>query len=252
MPLPHDVSPYMKRSTSLFLLACALSLAPACGGAVNVPTSPTTTSCDLTIAPASQAVTPDGGSFHTRVSGGCAWNATTDENWIAVTFGEGTSLGTVTYTVTANAGVSAREGRVRIGEEVLQVVQEGLPAELPVARAARAGTAARTSTASARAAVSCAAGTKAAPAPPAPAPAPPAPAPAPPAPAPAPAPPTTACTSDHAIAGPDVQVPGVSLQPVGDRKGRRLFALGHHGGRLQMVGVVFAVVDRRPFRQRRG
>src|SRR5262245_10893783 len=104
----------MSGNARLAILVCALSLASACNGKVSTPTS-SSASCDLTIAPASQVVTRDGGTFHTQVAGGCAWNATADENWIAVTFGEGKSLGTVTYTVTANAGDDPREGRVRIG-----------------------------------------------------------------------------------------------------------------------------------------
>ena len=238
----------MKPRVPLFLFACALSLAPACGGAVSAPTSPTAAACDLTLAPASQVVTRDGGSFHTRVAGACAWNATADQNWIAVTYGEGFSLGTVTYTVAANDGDGAREGRVRIGEEVLHVVQEGRPVEpvapLPTPAPARAGR----PTGPPR---------HRAPAPPRPhrrlhrrlrRPPPP-----PPRPAAACAATTTAATatSTATSAATAVQVRGGSIQPVGAGKRRRILDHDHHRDRLQMVGVVVRVVDRRQIRERR-
>ena len=114
----------MTRILTATLFACTIPLVVACGK-VDLPASPTATSCDVTINPVASVAPSSGGSFYTAVTSPCAWAASTDVDWITVTYGEGVGVGSVTYTVSANASPITREGRVRVGEEVLQVTQLG-------------------------------------------------------------------------------------------------------------------------------
>src|SRR5688500_14285684 len=96
----------MTRVPVVTAYACMLFLSMACDGKMYSPTSPTATagSCQLTIDPRSQTAPPSGGSFYTTVTGPCAWDAVADDSWISVTYGEGTGVGSVTYTVQENPG----------------------------------------------------------------------------------------------------------------------------------------------------
>ena len=54
----------------------------------------------------------------------CAWTAVSNANWITVTSGaSGTGLGTVAYTVAANAGSSPRTGTMTIAGIIFTVTQ---------------------------------------------------------------------------------------------------------------------------------
>ncbi len=108
------------------MVAVALVFATACRGTLEVPSAPTAvTGCALTITPSSQSTPASGGEYATTVTGACGWRAEADAAWIVVTHAEGAGAGAITYTVQANPGASAREGRVRIGGEVLVVTQAG-------------------------------------------------------------------------------------------------------------------------------
>ena len=120
----------MNRFRISILLAYTIVMATGCGGAVT-PASPTaisttpatTTTCTATLAPATQNVPVSGGGFFTKVTSPCPWNASTTDAWIAITYGQGAGIGSVTYEVTANPAATSRTGEVRIGDQVLRVTQ---------------------------------------------------------------------------------------------------------------------------------
>ena len=49
-----------------------------------------------------------------RTSGGCAWSASTDANWIALGSTTGNGDATLTFTYAANPGMAARSGSIRV------------------------------------------------------------------------------------------------------------------------------------------
>ena len=114
-------------SASLAVLASVATLTIAgCGGKVSTPSSPTSvSSCKLTLDPPAQAAAAAGGSFYTAVSGSCAWTTTTDVDWISVGYGQGMGVGSVTYVVAENTDVTARQGRLKIGDDTFMVTQAG-------------------------------------------------------------------------------------------------------------------------------
>ena len=84
-------------------------------------------SCSYSLS-ATSALVPSTGSTAGAVSvvagTACAWTAVSNANWITVTSGaSGTGLGTVAYTVAANAGSSPRTGTMTIAGIIFTVTQ---------------------------------------------------------------------------------------------------------------------------------
>jgi hypothetical protein len=83
-------------------------------------------SCDFALSPASSGTIVSGGgsdSFTVTTGTGCTWTAATSSSWIHITSGSGTSSGTVSYTVDANAGAS-RTGTITVDNQTYTVSQE--------------------------------------------------------------------------------------------------------------------------------
>lgn len=81
--------------------------------------------CTFSLSPPSESFTASGGSASVNVTtqGGCDWSASSPDNWITITSGSsGTGIGTVSYTVAANAG-AARTGTIAIGDQTFTVNQ---------------------------------------------------------------------------------------------------------------------------------
>jgi hypothetical protein len=81
--------------------------------------------CALQVAPPSIAINAEGGNASLTVSGasGCAWTATTDVPWIAVTSGAaGSGAGTVGLAIGATTG-PARTGTVTVAGQRITVTQ---------------------------------------------------------------------------------------------------------------------------------
>ena len=82
--------------------------------------------CTFSIAPASQGVPSSGGSgsFSVNAAGACAWTATANASWIAITSGSsGTGAGTVQFTAAANTG-GARSGTITTAGQTFTVTQD--------------------------------------------------------------------------------------------------------------------------------
>jgi len=89
--------------------------------------------CSFTIAPASQTIAETGGSGTVAVTAdsGCAWTASSDAAWIAITgASSGTGNGSVAFTVDANAG-AARSGTLAIAGQTFTVMQTAAPPPPP-------------------------------------------------------------------------------------------------------------------------
>jgi len=84
--------------------------------------------CLYSISSASQSFVPSGGSGAVNVtaSGACSWTAVSNASWISITSGSGTGNGTVSYSVAANAGITARTGSMTIAGKTFTVTQSGV------------------------------------------------------------------------------------------------------------------------------
>ncbi|MGH7185935.1 MAG: immunoglobulin domain-containing protein, partial [Pseudomonadota bacterium] len=81
--------------------------------------------CSYTIAPSGQTVAAAGGTGTTSVTAapGCAWTATGNDAWIAITAGAtGSGNGSVSFSVAANAG-ALRTGTITIAGQAFTVTQ---------------------------------------------------------------------------------------------------------------------------------
>jgi all-beta uncharacterized protein/BACON domain-containing protein len=86
--------------------------------------------CTFAISPTSQTVDPAGatGSITVTAGNGCAWTATSNAPWIAITNGSsGSGNGTVAFSVGANAG-GARSGTLTVAGQTFTVSQAAVPA----------------------------------------------------------------------------------------------------------------------------
>jgi len=82
--------------------------------------------CSYSIAPGGQTVPAAGGSgaFSVNAAGGCAWTATANAPWIAVTSGgSGNGAGTVQFTAAANTG-AGRSGTITAAGQTFTVTQD--------------------------------------------------------------------------------------------------------------------------------
>ena len=80
--------------------------------------------CTYALTPANRTIGGEGGTGTITVStgGGCPWTATTSQSWISVS-GTGTAAGSVSYTVSRNAGATQRTGTISIGTQSFTITQ---------------------------------------------------------------------------------------------------------------------------------
>ena len=98
------------------------------GQTFTVTQAPAPAACSYSLNPTTQSVGPLGGDFTVAVTtqAGCAWSATTGDNWIAL-IGDttGTGNGTVTYRIGLGL-LFSRSGRITISGQNLTVNQAAL------------------------------------------------------------------------------------------------------------------------------
>ena len=98
------------------------------GQTFTVTQAPAPASCSYSLNPTSQSVGPLGGDFTVAVTtqAGCAWSATTGDNWITLTGDTtGTGNGTATYRIGLGL-LFSRSGRITISGQNLTVNQAAL------------------------------------------------------------------------------------------------------------------------------
>jgi hypothetical protein len=84
--------------------------------------------CSYSITPASQTVAAGGGSGSSSVTtpAGCGWTALSNAAWISLTSAiSGSGNGTVTFSIAANGGSTARAGTLTIAGQTFTVSQSG-------------------------------------------------------------------------------------------------------------------------------
>ncbi|MBF0539181.1 MAG: DUF1566 domain-containing protein [Nitrospirae bacterium] len=94
----------------------------------SMPT-PTPSCTGYTITPKSKSFSSYAGSDSVSVTTttGCAWTASSDDNWLTITSGSsGTGNGTVAYSVTANNTTNVRSGTMTIAGQTFIVFQDRL------------------------------------------------------------------------------------------------------------------------------
>jgi hypothetical protein len=82
--------------------------------------------CSWAISPMSQSVAAAGGTGSSTITtaAGCAWTATSNNTWIAVTAGaSGSANGTVTFTIAANTAGTIRTGTLTAAGHTFTVTQ---------------------------------------------------------------------------------------------------------------------------------
>ena len=84
--------------------------------------------CAFTISPSYASVAAAGGSGSLQVTteSRCAWQASSDADWITITSSRnGAGLGTLSYSVAANTGKAGRKGTITVSGKVFTVKQKG-------------------------------------------------------------------------------------------------------------------------------
>ena len=81
--------------------------------------------CSFSLSPEVRMVPMNGGerSVNVKTEPGCAWTASTRENWIKLGTTSGTGEGAVSYTVEQNSGAE-RQGTITIGGEIHTIQQQ--------------------------------------------------------------------------------------------------------------------------------
>jgi hypothetical protein len=116
----------------LNVIACcaitALFASGSCGSSSETITTPSQPRCEVQAQAEHLAFAADGGASTVRISTNreCTWSVRSDAAWVSLTppiTGQGD--GSVQFTVAANADPAARAAAMNVGEERLQVSQEG-------------------------------------------------------------------------------------------------------------------------------
>jgi hypothetical protein len=84
--------------------------------------------CSYSIAPAFQAFPASGGSGSINVTAGsqCAWQASSNSDWITITSGSiGIGSGEVTYALAPNPGATGRKGAITVAGKTFLLKQQG-------------------------------------------------------------------------------------------------------------------------------
>lgn len=123
-----------------FALVLGLAfVSSACGSSttteVTAPTSLARCQATLQGAPASFGPSGGTGSLSVTLSRECAWSATTTATWIEITSGrEGQGAGSIAYIVHANNDPVTRRAAIAVGEERVDMTQEGAPCRFSLSR----------------------------------------------------------------------------------------------------------------------
>jgi secreted trypsin-like serine protease len=84
--------------------------------------------CSLTISPASQTFSSNGGTASVSVTtqNDCSWSASSEAPWITITSGSGgAGPGTILYSVAPNPSSNPRSSSLKIQDQILSVTQNG-------------------------------------------------------------------------------------------------------------------------------
>ena len=105
---------------------CVLLLMAVWAGSCDKKKSPGEPSCTFAVSASSLAIGSSGGpaSVTVTTTSGCAWAASADVSWLAITSGSsGTGSGTVTAVAAANTTTAARVGTLTVAGHAVTVTQ---------------------------------------------------------------------------------------------------------------------------------
>src|SRR3954463_2247377 len=116
----------------LFLSAVALAGSTACGSSATTNvTGPSAARCQVALSHASSSsFGSSGGTGQVNVSveRECAWSATSQSPWVAITAGaQGQGDGTISYKVSENADPLTRKAAIVVGDQHMDVAQDAAP-----------------------------------------------------------------------------------------------------------------------------
>ena len=85
--------------------------------------------CTIDISPSSASFGKDGatGTFSVSAAEHCQWTAVSNVAWLAVTAGQGTGNGSVSYSIERNRELTERTGTITVGNRTFTVTQAGDP-----------------------------------------------------------------------------------------------------------------------------
>jgi hypothetical protein len=91
------------------------------------PTPPPPAACSYSVDPGNRLFSTKGGDASARIStrSGCAWSASTSENWIRVTPSSGSGNGSVSYDVDKSKDLGVRTGTVTVAGTSFTIIQLG-------------------------------------------------------------------------------------------------------------------------------
>jgi hypothetical protein len=97
------------------------------GQTVSVREDAAVIPCTYAVSPATATLGKDGGTgtFGVTAGAGCSWTAESSAPWLAVTAGQGTGSGSVTYSVPRNMQTAGRSGTIRVADQVFTLTQAG-------------------------------------------------------------------------------------------------------------------------------
>src|SRR4051812_47226095 len=121
----------------LFLSTVALAGSIACGSSATTNvTGPSAARCQVALSNASSSsFGPSGGTGQVNVSveRECAWSATAQSPWVAITGGaQGQGDGTISYKVSENADPLTRKAAIVVGDQHMDVAQDAAPCRYSV------------------------------------------------------------------------------------------------------------------------
>jgi Pro-kumamolisin, activation domain/Bacterial Ig-like domain (group 3) len=105
----------------------------ASSGSITVNVNGGATSCNYSLSADSVSVGPGAGNATVNVQSttGCAWTASSNASWLAITSGSsGSGDGTVGYSFAANTGATALAGTLTIAGQTFTVTQAEIPPPL--------------------------------------------------------------------------------------------------------------------------
>jgi hypothetical protein len=119
--------PFMRQVfTSVFAAVVVLLASFSCSS--DSPTEPTPAQCTYTLSASSLSFGASGGANSVTVTTAsqCTWTAASDRAWMSVTAGaSGTGNGSVSVSLTPNAGTAVRTGTLTVAGQAVSVRQDG-------------------------------------------------------------------------------------------------------------------------------
>jgi hypothetical protein len=108
--------------------------AASCGTSSEVSSGPSPVKCGLRMQADSTGFSPDGGTGTVSITADreCAWSAQSDASWLSLTSATGQGNGSLRFTVAQNGDPSARNARIRVQDQQVEISQRAAACDLHV------------------------------------------------------------------------------------------------------------------------